>query len=161
MTATHTFDDIVEVFRFISDWEARYRFLAELGEALPPLEPVHRVDDTRVHGCMSQVWIAAEPDASDPGRLNVVGDCDTATIKGLLAVLIALYSGNTPDAVRDIDADRVFERLGLDDHLSPNRHVGVYAIVEKIKAVSRRFDGVTRLDAPTPAPQQTFRADLG
>ena len=103
---------------------------------------------------MSKVWIAAEPDEAHPRVLHFVGDCDTATIKGLVAVLIALYSGNTPEAVQDIDADQVFEKLGLYDHLSPNRHVGVYAIVEKIKEISRRCDG-EHLDKTLHQAQQT------
>ena len=140
MTFSNKFDEIVHTFQFISDWETRYQFLMELGEELPPLDGIYQVDENRVHACMSKVWIAAEPDEIDPRILRFVGDCDTATIKGLVAVLIALYSQNTPQAVLDIDADQVFDKLGLYDHLSPNRHVGVYAIVEKIKEISRRYD---------------------
>lgn len=134
------FDEIVDTFQFIGDWEMRYHFLVELGEGLPPLDVKHQVDENLVHGCMSKVWIAAEPDDEDPCILNFLGDCDTATIKGIVAVLIALYSGNTTQAVLSIDADQVFEKLGLYDHLSPHRHVGVYAIVEKIKEISRRYE---------------------
>lgn len=140
MPYSNKFDEIVDAFQFISDWETRYHFLVELGEELPHLDVMHQVDENLVHGCMSKVWIAAEPDDVDPCILNFVGDCDTATIKGLVAVLIALYSGNTAKAVLDIDADQVFEKLGLYDHLSPTRHVGVYAIVEKIKESSRPYD---------------------
>lgn len=138
------FDEIVDTFQFINDWDTRYHFLVELGEGLPQLDEIHRVDENLVNGCMSKVWIAAEPDEVNPRTLHFVGDCDTATIKGLVAVLIALYSGHTPQAVMKIDADQVFEKLGLYDHLSPNRHVGVYAIVEKIKEISRRCDGECR-----------------
>jgi cysteine desulfuration protein SufE len=144
MPYSNKFDEIVDTFQFISDWEARYHFLVELGEGLPPLDGIHQVDKNQVHGCMSKVWIAAEPDEVNPRMLNFIGDCDTATIKGLVAVLIALYSGNTPQAVLDINADQVFEKLGLYDHLSPHRHVGVYAIVEKIKEISRHYDSECR-----------------
>ena len=140
MVNSSKFDEIVETFQFISDWEMRYNFLVDLGEELPYLDEKYQIDENRVHGCMSKVWIAAEPDEEDPRILNFLGDCDTATIKGIIAVLIALYSGNTTQAVLDIDADQVFEKLGLYDHLSPHRHVGVYAIVEKIKEVSRGYD---------------------
>ena len=140
MAHSNQFNEIVNAFQFISDWETRYHFLVELGEELPPLDVTHQIDENLVHGCMSKVWIAAEPDDIDPSILNFVGDCDTATIKGLVAVLITLYSGNTTQAILNIDADQVFQKLGLYDHLSPNRHVGVYAIVEKIKEISRRYD---------------------
>lgn len=140
MTFSDKFDEIVDTFQFISDWETRYQFLMELGEELPPLDGIYQVDENRVHACMSKVWIVAEPDEADPRILHFIGDCDTATIKGLVAVLIALYSGNTPKAILDVDADQVFEKLGLYDHLSPNRHVGVYAIVEKIKEISLRYN---------------------
>ena len=142
MTYASKFDEIVDLFQFISDWEMRYHFLVELGEELPALDERYQVDENLVRGCMSKVWIAVEPDDEDPRILNFVGDCDTATIKGIVAVLIALYSGNTTQAVLSIDADQVFEKLGLYDHLSPHRHVGVYAIVEKIKEISRRYDRV-------------------
>ena len=141
MVYSSKFDEIVDTFQSISDWEMRYHFLVDLGEELPPLDEKCQVDENRVHGCMSKVWIVAEPDNENPDRLKFLGDCDTATIKGIVAVLIALYSGNTTQAVLNIDADQVFEKLGLYDHLSPNRHVGVYAIVEKIKEISRRYDG--------------------
>lgn len=149
MPLSSKFDEIVEAFQFISDWETRYQFLVQLGEELPKLDPIYQVDENLVRGCMSKVWIAAEPDEADPCILNFVGDCDTATIKGIVAVLIALYSGNTVQAVLDIDADQVFEKLGLYDHLSPNRHVGVYAIVEKIKQCARLF-GSECWDHPSP-----------
>ncbi len=154
MLDLNRFDDIVDTFQFINDWDTRYHFLVELGEGLPQLDGIYRVDENLVHGCMSKVWIAAEPDDVKPRILHFVGDCDTATIKGLVAVLIALYSGHTPQAVLEIDADQVFEKLGLYDHLSPNRHVGVYAIVEKIKEISRRCDSECR-DEPMQQPQRT------
>ena len=140
MAHSNKFEEIVETFQFITDWETRYHFLADLGEELPSLDVIHQVDENRVHGCMSKVWIVAESDDVDSCLLHFKGDCDTATIKGLVAVLIALYSGKTPQAILDIDADEIFEKLGLFDHLSPTRHVGVYAIVEKIKEISRRYD---------------------
>jgi cysteine desulfuration protein SufE len=154
MPDSNKFDEIVDTFQFINDWDTRYHFLVELGKGLQKLDVIHQIDENLVQGCMSKVWIAAELDEVEPRVLHFLGDCDTATIKGLVAVLIALYSGNTPQAVQDIDADQVFEKLGLYDHLSPHRHVGVYAIVEKIKEISRRFDS-EHLDKTLHQPQQT------
>lgn len=154
MPDSNKFDEIVDTFQFINDWDTRYHFLVELGKGLQKLDVIHQIDENLVQGCMSKVWIAAELDEVEPRVLNFVGDCDTATIKGLVAVLIALYSGNTPQAVQDIDADQVFEKLGLYDHLSPHRHVGVYAIVEKIKEISRRCDS-EYLDKTRHRAQQT------
>lgn len=134
---TPTINDIREAFSLLTDWEDRYRFLIELGEQLPPLDATQRCEANRVTGCLSKVWIVARPAADDPGRLEFLGDSETSTIKGLVAVLIAIYSGNSPENIADLDPDCVFETLGLHDHLSPNRHVGVYAMVERIRALAR------------------------
>jgi len=161
MTCSAEFDDIVDAFQFISEWETRYQFLVELGEKLPSLSAIHQIDENLVRGCMSKVWIAAERDEADPCLLNIVGDCDTPTIKGLVAVLIALYSGNTPEAILTIDADQVFEKLGLYDHLSPNRHVGVYAIVEQIKEVSRRYESECHGGSLQPSQSEALQPGVG
>ena len=117
----------------MGDWEQRYQYLVELGERLAPLPREAYVDDNKVKGCMSQVWITARPDPDEPMRLRFLGDCDTSIIKGVLALLIQIADGKTLHELDLLDVDEMFERLQLDEHLSPNRHVGVYAIVEKIK----------------------------
>lgn len=132
-------DDVIDAFRFFSNWEERYQFLIELGEQLPPMDPEYQTDDTRVHGCMSKVWIVAQPSDDDPSLLSFMGDSDASTVKGLVAILIAAYANNTPREILSIDADKVFEQLGLYDHLSPTRHVGVYAMVEHIKRLASAF----------------------
>ena len=135
-------DEIIETLGFFTNWEDRYRFLIELGEKLPPMDPADQTDATRVHGCMSKVWISAKPSAADPSELSFTGDSDASTVKGLVALLIALYSEKTAQEILQIDADSIFEKMGLFDHLSPTRHVGVYAIVERIRAVAREHGGV-------------------
>ncbi len=128
-----TIDEIVDTFAFLTDWEDRYRFLIDLGEELPPLDPSQCTEANRVSGCVSSVWITVTKHPAQPSALALAGDSETGTVKGLVAILVSLYSGKTPRQILDVDADRVFARLGLYDHLSPTRHVGVYAMVEHIK----------------------------
>jgi len=126
------------VFEMLGDWDARYQYLVELGEELQPMPEAERIEDNRVKGCMSQVWVYAFPDPKDPERIRFHGDCDTATIKGVVALLVKLASDKTIAELDELDVDEVFERLDLDDHLSPNRHVGVYAMVQMMKAQARQ-----------------------
>ena len=91
------------------------------------------VDDNKVKPCMSQVWVFAYTQPDAPTLINYYGECDTAVIKGVLALLIQLCEGKTAEQIQSMDVDEFFSRLQLEDHLSPNRHVGVYAIVELMK----------------------------
>lgn len=126
--------DVIDNFELLDDWEARYAYLVELGEALPPLDERLRVEQNRVKGCMSRVWVCPLPDPDRPGALRYVGDCDTAIIKGVLALVIGLCSGHTPREIERLDLDDLFERLRLAEHLSPNRHFGIFALVEQMKS---------------------------
>lgn len=130
-------DEIVEIFDLLGDWDARYQYLVELGEQMEPMPEDEKSDANRVKGCMSKVWVQAYEDPNDPKKIRYHGDCDTAVIKGVLALLIKMASGKTIEEVESLDVDEVFERLNLDEHLSPNRHVGVYGIVELMKAQAR------------------------
>ena len=96
---------LIEDFEFLEDWSARYAYLIELGEKLPLMEEQHRTEDNRVKGCMSQVWVEAV--ARPDGHVDFVGDCDTAIIKGILAVLIELMSGLTPREIESLDLNPV------------------------------------------------------
>jgi cysteine desulfuration protein SufE len=109
----------------------------ELGEGLPPMDDAHRAEGNRVKGCISKVWVHAERDPGAPSQVRYSGDCDTAIIKGVLALLIDLMSGRTPADIASLDVDGLFERLQLAEHLSPNRHFGIYGIVELMKAQAR------------------------
>ena len=126
-------NDIVEAFEILGDWESRYQYLIELGDNLPHMPEANRTEDRRVKACMSKVWIRAYPDPVDSDRVCFEGECDTAVIKGVLALLIKLTSGKTVQEIRQLDLNEVFEHLNLGEHLSPNRHVGVYAIVDLMK----------------------------
>ncbi len=130
-------DEIVDVFELLGDWDQRYAYLIELGEQMPVMPEALRTEKNRVAGCMSRVWVCAHTDSAQPGRIYFHGDCDTAVIKGVLALLIEMVSGRTLGDIEQLDVDEFFERLELDEHLSPNRHVGVYAIVELMKKQAR------------------------
>ena len=125
--------DIIETFELLGDWDTRYQYLVELGEQLPPIPEDERIEANRVKACMSKVWVYAREDPGKPGHVHFGGDCDTGIIKGVLALLIQLADGRTVAEIESFDMDEFFGRLQLGEHLSPNRHVGVYAIVDLMK----------------------------
>lgn len=138
-----TLDDIVEIFELLGDWDQRYQYLFELGEKLPVMPEELLSDENRVKPCMSKVWVNAYRDEANPKLVRYYGECDTATIKGVLAVLIQLASGKTVEQIEQLDVDEMFDRLKLAEHLSPNRHVGVYAIVDLMKQQARELAPVS------------------
>ena len=128
---------IGDAFEFLDEWEDRYNYLADLGGKLTPLPDRFKSPEHQVHGCVSRVWIVIASDGSAPPILRFQADSDTPIIKGIVAILLAAYSGRTAEECETLDADAIFARLGIYDHLSPNRHVGVYAMIEKIRALAR------------------------
>lgn len=126
-------DEIVDIFDILGDWDQRYQYLVELGEKLPPMPEEFKTEDNKVKGCMSQVWVHAWRDRKQPEHIHFHGDCDTSIIKGVLALLIQLLDGKTSEEIQRLDVDEFFSRLQLDEHLSPNRHFGIYALVELMK----------------------------
>jgi cysteine desulfuration protein SufE len=133
MTATPEIQEIIDTFELIGDWDERYQYLVELGERLAPMDKAGKIEPNRVKECMSLVYTAARPAAGDRDRVEFDGDCDTSIIKGVVALLVELFSGKTVDEIQALDVDALFAGLHLEEHLSPNRHVGVYAIVGKMK----------------------------
>jgi len=123
-------DEFVDIFELLGDWDQRYQYLIELGEKLPLMPGRLKIEDNKVKGCMSQVWISA---SLADGKVKFDGDCDTSVIKGILALLISLCDGLSIEQIQNLDMDEIFKRLNLDEHLSPNRHVGVYAIFDLMK----------------------------
>ncbi len=117
--AQEAFEDIVETFEFLDDWEDRYRHVIDLGKAMEPLSEAVRVPATRVDGCASQVWLVPEIEGSGQGAIFTFrGDSDAMIVRGLIAILRALYSGLPVQDVLAIDAPAELARLGLDEHLS-------------------------------------------
>ncbi|QFR31689.1 SufE family protein [Ancylobacter sp. TS-1] len=137
---TSKIDSIIEDFELLDNWDDRYRYLIELGRALPPFPEAERTDATKVQGCASQVWLVSEPvpGAADGPRLGFLGDSDAHIVRGLIAILLALYSGRTARDIVAADPGAVFARIGLKDHLTPQRSNGLRSMVERIRNDAQR-----------------------
>ncbi|MEL6449964.1 MAG: SufE family protein [Pseudomonadota bacterium] len=131
--ATPAFEEIVEDFEFLEDWEDRYRYVIEQGKAMPPLDDAFKVPATKVDGCASQVWLHAD---TSGGVMQFDGDSDAMIVKGLIAVLRKLYNGVPLAEVTAVDARAEMARLGLNDHLSAQRSNGLRAMIERIRTVA-------------------------
>jgi cysteine desulfuration protein SufE len=136
---TTTIDDITENFALLDEWDDRYRYVIELGRTLDALPEVLRTETNKVQGCASQVWLATsvKPNGSAGPTLSFVGDSDAHIVRGLIAILFALYSGKHAPEILDTDAVALFERLGLREHLTPQRSNGFRSMVERIKSDAR------------------------
>ena len=135
-----TIERILEDFNVLDSWDDRYRYVIELGRALPPFPEPARSDANKVQGCASQVWLISETKPALNGggpRLEFQGDSDAHIVKGLIAILFALYSGQPASKILDTDAIAVFERLGLREHLTPQRSNGFRSMVERIRSDAR------------------------
>jgi cysteine desulfuration protein SufE len=131
--ATPAFEDIVEDFEFLEDWEDRYRYVIEQGKAMPPLDDALKVPATKVDGCVSQVWLHP---VIENGVFRFDGDSDALIVRGLIAVLRALYNGLPVSEVPKVDAAAELARLGLNEHLSSQRSNGLRAMVQRIRSVA-------------------------
>ena len=140
--ATAAFEEIAETFEFLEDWEDRYRHVIELGKAFPPLDDAVKVPATKVEGCASQVWILPRIEGEGPeARFDFEGESDAMIVRGLIAVLHALYSGQTVQGVLQTDAIVELARLGLDEHLSAQRSNGLRAMIGRIRALAGETAG--------------------
>ncbi len=133
--ASAAFEEIVEDFEFLEDWEDRYRYVIDAGKAMAPLPEALKVDATRVHGCASQVWL--HPQIED-GIFHFEGESDAMIVRGLIAVLHKLYDGLPVGEVADVDARAELARLGLNDNLSAQRSNGLRSMIERIRDVAAR-----------------------
>lgn len=131
--ATPAFEEIAETFEFLDEWEDRYRHVIELGKAMPAMAPELQVPATKVEGCASQVWIMPRIEA---GRFDFQGDSDALIVRGLIAILHALYAGLPLPEVGAVDAPNELGRLGLQEHLSAQRSNGLRAMVERIRLLA-------------------------
>ena len=136
-----TLKNIQSDFEFLDDWEDRYRYVIELGRALEPLADADRADANKVQGCASQVWLATiiEADGGNKGpQLKFTGDSDAHIVRGLIAILFAIYSDKTAEEILNTDAHAIFNGLGLGEHLTPQRSNGFVAMVERIRTDATR-----------------------
>lgn len=135
--AAAEFEEIVETFEFLEDWEERYRHVIELGRAMPPLEPELRVPATKVEGCASQVWIVPEISGAGSGAtFRFRGESDAMIVRGLIAILAALYNDRSLAEVLKVDAPAEMARLGLHEHLSSQRSNGLRAMIARIRGLA-------------------------
>jgi cysteine desulfuration protein SufE len=132
-------DEIVENFELLDEWDDRYRYVIELGRTLAPLAEQGHVEANKVRGCASQVWLIThiKPDGAAGPSLTFEGDSDAHIVRGLIAILFALYSGKRAKDILDIDPEAVFTRLGLRENLTPQRSNGLRAMVERIRAEAK------------------------
>jgi cysteine desulfuration protein SufE len=129
-------NEIIDNFSVLDDWDDRYRYLIELGRELPPLAEAAHNDANKVQGCASQVWLDTDvrPNGTDGPVLTFAGDSDAHIVRGLIAILFAIFSGRTANNILGTDALALFEKMGLREHLTPQRSNGFRAMVERIRA---------------------------
>lgn len=133
------FDELVENFEMFDDWEDRYRYVIELGKDLPPFPEELKTDATRVDGCVSRVWLKEDLVGDGPApRIEFIGDSDAHIVRGLIAILRTMFSGQTPDAILATDVPQQLARIDLSGHLSPQRSNGLNAMVNRIREFAAR-----------------------
>jgi len=134
-----TIDEIIENFALLDQWDDRYRYVIELGRTLAPLPDAARTEANKVQGCASQVWVATtvEPNGAAGPILRFVGDSDAFIVRGLIAILLTLYSGKSASEILSTDAIALFDRLGLREHLTPQRSNGFRSMMERLKSDAR------------------------
>ncbi|HEY3799826.1 MAG TPA: SufE family protein [Caulobacteraceae bacterium] len=131
MSPQSALDDLAAEFDLLGDWEERYHYVIDLGRTLAPLSDAERSDANKVRGCASQVWLVTEPQGD--GTLQFRGDSDAVIVRGLIAVLLRLYSGRAPAEILGFDAKAAFAKLGLSSHLSTQRANGLASMAERIR----------------------------
>ena len=130
-TAAAALDILAEEFALFDDWEDRYRYIIDLGRTLEPLSEDEHSEANKVRGCASQVWLVTEPNVD--GVLRFRGDSDAHIVRGLIAILLQLYSGRTPEQILAVDAQGAYERLGLSGALTAQRSNGLFSMVERMR----------------------------
>ncbi|WP_068081387.1 SufE family protein [Polycladidibacter stylochi] len=130
-----TLEDILEGFEFLEDWEDRYRYLIELGRELESLSDSERNEQNKVQGCVSQVWLSKSVvnQPNGPALLVYKGDSDAHIVRGLIAIVLAQFSGKTAGNILQCKIEDVFKRIGLDEHLTPQRSNGLASMVQRIR----------------------------
>jgi cysteine desulfuration protein SufE len=134
-----TIDEIRDNFALLEEWDDRYRYVIELGRTLEPMPEAEHSADNKVQGCVSQVWLAKKINRGGGKEpvLRYLGDSDAHIVRGLIAILLTLYSGRTPKEILSTDATGVFDEFGFRDHLTPQRSNGLRAMVERIRSDAR------------------------
>ncbi len=127
-------DELAENFELLGDWESRFAYLIDLGKGLPPMDSTDQCEANKVRGCQAQVWMKFVPEVN--GQITIVADSDAFIVKGLIALLLMIYSGKKADEILNTDGEAVLERLQLAAHLSPTRKNGLFAMVKRIRELA-------------------------
>ena len=127
-------DELAENFELLGDWESRFAYLIDLGKGLPPMDSADQCEANKVRGCQAQVWMKFVPEVN--GQITIVADSDAFIVKGLIALLLMIYSGKKADEILNTDGEAVLERLQLAAHLSPTRKNGLFAMVKRIRELA-------------------------
>ncbi|WP_321394745.1 SufE family protein [Emcibacter sp.] len=133
-------NEVIETFEFLEDWEDRYKYIIDLGRDLPELSDEEKTEENRVHGCTSRVWLVHQ---LEDGKVIFRGESDAHIVRGLVALMLMIYSGKSPAEIIQTDARAVLNQLGLEKHLSPMRTNGLFAMDEKIKSIARAYAGLS------------------
>ncbi|MGE3314132.1 MAG: SufE family protein [Planctomycetaceae bacterium] len=131
-----TIDELIETFDSLGDWEAQCEYLIDLGLDLPDFPADQRIEQNRVHGCQSNVWLIADVRQNGQTTVEIQADSDSMIVRGLIAVLLAAYSGRKPEEILSTDIKALFSRLGLDRHLSPQRKNGLFGMVQRVRKLA-------------------------
>ncbi|MCP4043818.1 MAG: SufE family protein [Gammaproteobacteria bacterium] len=131
-----TVDELIEDFELLGDWEERYRYIIDLGKKLPAMDDADKNDETKVDGCMSNVWVKGGFSGDQPPLFQLSADSDAFIVKGLVALLRKIYVGRTAQEVLEVDATKLFARIGLIEHLSPTRANGLHALIDRIRRMA-------------------------
>ena len=132
-----TINDVLETFEFLEDWEDRYKYIIDLGRDLPAFDEKFMTEENRVHGCTSRVWLVHE---LKEGKVVFRGESDAHIVRGLVALILMIFSGKTPAEILKTDT---LDQMGLEKHLSPMRTNGLFSMVEKIKGIAAAYQGVS------------------
>jgi len=131
-----TIEEVLEDFKYLDDWEERYQEIIDLGKQLPPFPEAFKTEANQVKGCVSRVWLVPSISESRPRLLSFAAASDAHIVRGLVAILLMVYSEKTPQQILDTDIRHIFERLDLASHLSPSRSNGFHSMVNRIRAIA-------------------------
>lgn len=130
-------EDVIDAFSLLDDWTDKYRYIIELGRALPPLPDEFKIAENKVLGCQSQVWLVGSRDDASPPRFSFRADSDAHIVRGLVAIVLSIFQGKSAEEIAALDPRPIFAELGLDQHLSQGRSNGLLAMVGRIKDLAR------------------------
>jgi len=133
---SETINDVIETFDYLEDWEDRYKYIIDLGRHLPDFDEKDMIEENRVHGCTSRVWLTHE---LVDGHVIFKGESDAHIVRGLVALILMIFSGRAPEEIIRIEARDTLDQLGLEKHLSPMRTNGLFSMVGKIKAIAAAY----------------------